>query len=178
MRNLNLESDPGSHRWREFVIGRCWEGKCQGSLKHWKLDPILHFCMGELKETIFHLWQYLWAVCVLIFSRQDLAPAGKAALTKGEPLIPCRHTFHWKGNPEVLISMLSRTLCCLMPQKLSLVMNCEAEPGSSQRDRPHTVSPSEQEIHAWPFNTWIMVFGVSDMWTMLLLGLCPYRTAI
>lgn len=100
---------------------------------------------------------------MLIFSRQDLAPAGKAAPIKDEPLTPCRHVFHCRGNPEVLITTPIQTLRCLTPQKLSLVTNCGAEPDSSQREGPHTVRTSEQETHAWPFNAWITVSGVSDM---------------
>lgn len=71
-----------------------------------------------------------------------------------------------------------QTLHCLMTHKLSLVVKWEAEPGRSQLGKPHAVCPSEQEICAWPclpLNEWTIVSGVSDMWTVLLLGLCPSR---
>lgn len=71
-----------------------------------------------------------------------------------------------------------QTLHCLMTHKLSLVVKWEAEPGRSQLGKPHAVCPSEQEICAWPclpLNEWTIVTGVSDMWTVLLLGLCPSR---
>lgn len=107
---MNLDSDPGNHGWRGFVGGWSWGAKCQGGLKHWKLDPMLHFSTGELKETVFPPMtifgeQY---VCWFFPDRIQLQE-GNAAPIKDECDTTCRHAFHCKVNPEVPITALIQT---------------------------------------------------------------------